>query len=151
MSQENGIAFSQTIKPLALAPIAGLVILTGFTLRNSGMHGLTLAPFLALRIAPFCYGAAVLFVVPILAIWPAMRMPTYSVAAIWGIFSGGAAILLLMWVLRQSARINWETVWAMVPFSAARAVSGLFYAYLMRRRRHGNPPDLEEVPSGHLT
>jgi hypothetical protein len=132
MSRENRIFLSQTIKPLALAPIAGLVILTGFMLRNSGMHALTLAPFLALRIAPFCYGAAVLFVVPILAIWPAMRMPTYSVAAIWGIFSASAAILLFTWVLRESARINWEVV----PFSAAGAVSGLFYAYLMRRRRH---------------
>jgi hypothetical protein len=70
MSQENDVAFSQTIKPLALAPIAGLVMLAGFMLRNSGMHALTLAPFLALRIAPFCYGAAALFVVPILVIWP---------------------------------------------------------------------------------
>jgi hypothetical protein len=135
MSRANDVvAFSQTIKPLALGPLAGVAVLTGLMLRNSGPHALTLAPLLALRIAPFCYGAAALFVVPILAIWPAMRRPTYSVAVIWGVLSALAALALLTRVLGQSIRVNWEAL----PFGGAGAASGLLYAYVVRRRSHAD-------------
>ena len=135
MSRANDVvAFSQTIKPLALGPLAGVAVLTCLMLLNSGPHALTLVPLLALRIAPFCYGAAALFVVPILAIWPSMRRPTYSVAVIWGVLSALAALALLTRVLGQSIRVNWEAL----PFGAAGAASGLLYAYAMGRRSHAD-------------
>jgi hypothetical protein len=125
------VAFSQTIKPLALAPSAGLAVLTSVTLRHGGPHMLFVAPYLAWRIAPFCYGAAVLFVLPILAIWPVIRRPSYLVAAIWGVFSAWAAVALFAWSSGQSLRgtVHWETL---LVFGAAGTASGLLYAVVVR-------------------
>ena len=101
MSRANDIvAFSQTVNLLPWAA------------RGSGgahlscceipAYALTFAPLLALRIAPFCYGAAALFVVPILAIWPAMRRPSYSVALVWGILS--------LWLLWLSSWVSGQSI-----------------------------------------
>jgi hypothetical protein len=143
MNRANDVVgFSQTLKPLALGTLAGVAVLTGLLMmENLGRHdfpqAFVIAPFLALRIAPFCYGGAVLFVVPILAVWPAMRRPTYAVAAIWGVLAARAALALLTWVSGQRIRVEWwaelQAVW---PFAAAGAASGLLYAYIVRRRRH---------------
>ena len=66
-----------------IAPLAGIAVLTCATLANASAD-LVVFPFLAIRIAPFCYGATVLFVVPILASWPPSRHPSYPIAAYLG-------------------------------------------------------------------
>ena len=77
-----------------------------------------------------------LFVAPILVIWPAMRKPTYSVAAIWGVLSAEAAVVLLGLApgesLREVLRLSVHTL----LHRMAGAASGLFCAYVVRRWSH---------------
>jgi hypothetical protein len=80
--------------------------------------------------APFCYGAAALFVLPILAIWPALRRPSYPVAAIWGTLSAWCTGTLVMWGQFYEL-VRWEPL---LGFGAAGAASGLLYAYVVRQR-----------------
>jgi hypothetical protein len=141
MSREKGvIAFRQTIGPLTIAPLAAVAMLTWVTLRQAGSNWLIIAPYLALRIAPLCYGAAVLFVLPILAVWPALRRPSYLVASIWGILSAWAATVLLAAFLGVSFRfrqvLRWESLLGLLAYGAIGAASGLFYASLVRQRSH---------------
>jgi hypothetical protein len=139
MSRANDVvAFSQTLKPLVIGTLAAAAIVTGLTMGNIARgefpRAFMIAPFLALRIAPFCCGAAVLFVVPILAIWPALRRPPYPVAAIWGVLAACAALILLASVSGQPIVVEWwVALLAFLPFGAAGAVSGLLYAYVVRR------------------
>ena len=87
MSRERDIdvlPFTETIPPLALAPLAGLAMLACGSLPQTGLANVLIV---ALYMAPFCYGAAAVFVLPIFAIWPPLRRPSYPVAAIWGILS----------------------------------------------------------------
>jgi hypothetical protein len=86
-------------------------------------------PFLAIRIAPFCYGVAVVFVMPILATWPPLRHPSYPNAAIWGIVSAVASLAVA--VLGFSGTPAWS---GLFPFIVAGAASGLLYAYGVERR-----------------
>ena len=84
----------------------------------------------ALYMAPFCYGAAALFVLPIFAIWPPLRRPSYPVAAIWGMLSAWCADMLVMWGQFYEL-VRWEPL---LGFGAAGAASGLLYAYVVRQR-----------------
>jgi hypothetical protein len=81
--------------------------------------------------APFCYGAAALFVLPILVVWPVMRRPSYVVAAIWGVLSAWAAGAVLIVGGHESLRqiVHWETL---LLFGAAGTASGLLYAVVVR-------------------
>ena len=109
------------------APLAGIAVLTCATLVNAGADVVTLFPFLAIRIAPFCYGAAVLFVVPILATSPPLRHPSYPIAIIWGIMSAIASIAAI--------GFGGTPIWGgLLPFMVAGAASGLLYAYGVQRR-----------------
>jgi hypothetical protein len=100
---DNVVAFTDTIGPLALAPLAGVAVLTYTTLRDAAGNWM-IAPYLALRIAPFCYGFTVLLVLPILAIRPALRRPSYLIGAIWGILSAWTAVVLFAWAVGQLFR-----------------------------------------------
>jgi hypothetical protein len=74
MSREgdiNALRFTETIPPLALAPLAGLAVLACASLPRTGPDDVLIV---TLYMAPFCYGAAALFVLLILAIWPAVRV-----------------------------------------------------------------------------
>ena len=79
-SDNHALPFTETIPPLALAPLAGLAVLACGSLPQTGLANVLIV---ALYMAPFCYGAAALFVLPILAIWSPLRRPSYPVAAIW--------------------------------------------------------------------
>ena len=128
---ERILPFSDTIQPLVIAPLAGTAVLTSTMLVNAGANLVMVFPFLAMRIAPFCYGAAVLFVVPILATWPASRLPSYSIAVMWGIVSAVASLATLA-VLGFGGSPSWTDV---LPFIVAGAASGLLYAYAVQRGR----------------
>ena len=130
MSREsdiNALRFTETIPPLALAPLAGLAVLACALLPRTGPADVLIV---ALYMAPFCYGAAALFVLPIFAIWPPLRRPSYPVAAIWGILSAWCADVLVMWGQFYES-VRWEPLLA---FGAAGAASGLLYTYVVRQR-----------------
>src|ERR1700676_4186001 len=80
-SDINALRFTETTPPLALAPLAGLAVLACGSLPQTGLANVLIV---ALYMAPFCYGAAALFVLPVLARWPPLRRPSYPVAAILG-------------------------------------------------------------------
>ena len=130
MSRErdvNALRFTETIPPLALAPLAGLAVLACASLARTGPADVLIV---ALYMAPFCYGAAALFVLPVLAIWPPLRRPSYPVAALWGTLSARCAGTLVMWgQFYELAR--WEPL---LGFGAAGAASGLLYGYVVRQR-----------------
>jgi len=133
------LPFSDTIQPLTIAPLAGIAVLTCATLANAGADVVALFPFLAIRIAPFCYGAAVLFVVPILATWPASRLPSYSTAVIWGILSAVASLAALAVLgfggTPAAQSVQWLEAWSdVLTFIVAGAASGFLYAYVVQRR-----------------
>jgi hypothetical protein len=130
MSRESDISalrFTETIPPLALAPLAGLAVLACGSLPQTGLANVLIV---ALYMAPFCYGAAALFVLPIFAIWPPLRRPSYPVAAIWGILSAWCVDMLVMWGQFYEF-IRWEPL---LGFGAAGAASGLLYTYVVRQR-----------------
>jgi hypothetical protein len=130
MSRETDIGvlpFTETIPPLALAPVAGLAVLVCGSLPRTGLANVLMV---ALYMAPFCYGAAALFVLPIFAIWPPLRRPSYPVAAIWGILSAWCADVLVMWGQFYES-VRWEPL---LGFGAAGAASGLLYTYVVRQR-----------------
>jgi hypothetical protein len=130
MSRERDIdvlPFTETIPPLALAPLAGLAVLACGSSLSTGLANVLI---IAVYAAPFCYGAAALFVLPILAVWPSLRRPSYPVAAIWGILSAWCAAMLVMW--GQFAEvIRWVPL---LGFGAAGAASGLLYACVVPQR-----------------
>ena len=93
------------------------------------------APYLALRIAPFCYASAVLLVLPILAIRPSLRRPSYVIGVIWGVLSAWTAVVLFAWAIGQGfPKTIPSQGW--LNFGAAGAASGLLYTFVVRQRRH---------------
>jgi hypothetical protein len=130
-SDNHALPFTETIPPLALAPLAGLAVLACGSLPQTGLANVLIV---ALYMAPFCYGAAALFVLPILAIWPPLRRPSYPVAAIWGILSAWCAAMLVMWGQFDEV-IRWVPL---LGFGAAGAASGLLYAYVVPQRPREN-------------
>jgi hypothetical protein len=113
--------FSDTIRPLALATLAGIAILAGPYLPGAGRAFL----FLMLYLVTFAYGTVLVLVVPILAVWPPLRRPGYFVAAIWGATSSVCAFVIVFWRLTDAR----QTALTSMP----GAVSGLLYAWLVRR------------------
>jgi hypothetical protein len=143
----------QALRAFAVAPLAGLAILVvvevwgvanpnayPFPPRVSVADILLLVPFLALRIGPFCYGAAAAFVLPGLLIWPSLRKPSYSVAGSWGFCATWAAILTLAVIFdRESlSRIRLPqmlpVIGPLVLFGITGALSGVLYSWLVRRQ-----------------
>jgi hypothetical protein len=130
MSRERNIdvlSFTETIPALALAPLAGLAVLACGSSLSTGLANVSI---LAVYAAPFCYGAAALFVLPVLAIWPPLRRPSYPVAAIWGILSAWCAAMLVMWGQFDEV-VRWVPL---LGFGAAGAASGLLYTIVVRQR-----------------
>ena len=74
------VAFRETLRPLAIAPLVGLAVLMISVASQSGARIL----FYALFVAPFCYAAATVFVLPIFWFVPRARQPSLVVGAIWG-------------------------------------------------------------------
>jgi hypothetical protein len=131
----NAVALRDIIRPLAIAPLAGLTVLTCWTLQHEGANApLMFAPYLVLRFAPFCYGTALLFVLPIAAIRPSLRRPGCPVATIWGVLSAWAATAVVQWGVGQDLRaiVRGESL---LLFALPGAASGLLYASAVRQRK----------------
>src|SRR5580704_7540848 len=130
MMEKGTVAFSQTIRPLALASTVGLTLQVGPYLLRAGRA----FPFLVLWIAPFVYGAAIVFVLPIFAAWPASRQPSYPLAALWGALAALAAAGVVAPALTELARPV-----VLIGFGSDGAASGLAYVLLLRRGSRSSP------------
>ena len=135
--QETAIELSRAMAALALAAFAGIIFMTVEVLPGDPRLFFSLL----LLTAPFAYGTAAAFVLPILAVWPASRRPPYPVAATWGAAAGGG-MLVVIGVLGVSLGASqdplgdllllnpYALVWTqLVP----GAVSGVVYAWFVRR------------------
>ena len=83
--------------------------------------------FYALFVAPFCYAAATVFVLPIFWFVPRARQPSLVVGAIWGGLAAWLAALVVSPSLREWLR--WEVF---SGFVFAGGAAGISYAYLAR-------------------
>jgi hypothetical protein len=81
------------LRPLVIAPAGACAVIGCFLIveKNVGPY----LPIVLLILAPFVYAAELVFVIPILLLWPASRRPSYTVGAAWGAAAAwGFAILL---------------------------------------------------------
>ena len=124
---ERPLNFAQTIRPLALAVLPGVLVIALPMLAS----GITPPPSLLLLwfIAPLAYAAAAVFVLPLFAVWPASRLPSFPIAALWGGVSSYAAMLLVFGT-RGRTLLDAALLFAAAP----GALSGLAYAWLAARK-----------------
>jgi hypothetical protein len=132
MATVERLTLAQTLRPLSLAPLAATLVITGMSLSVAGSQVVAIAPLLAIRVAPICYIAEALFVVPFLVFWPAMRRPTYAGAAVWGLLAAWAMTGLFAWSVDRHLRSTPLDVRGLAMMGAAGVASGLLYAHLVR-------------------
>jgi hypothetical protein len=122
--------FADTIRPLAIAPLAGLAVLGFDLVLTIGLQPIV-AVALLLMIPPI-YTTVAVFVLPLLWLVPQLRRPHIVVAALWG----GAAAWMSSFVVVADPQdwLRWRTIFG---FGCAGAASGVLYRYLMPLR----PPD----------
>jgi len=133
-STQNGdvLTFGGAIARLAPAPLVGALLLAGWIQPPRGPGLLLVDVILVSYVTVFCAAATVVFVIPIMAVWPAARRPGYVVAAVWGTLSAWCSASIITG-LRELVRLE-----PMLGFGAAGCACGLFYARLARlegRRR----------------
>jgi hypothetical protein len=142
--------FIQTLRPLILAALVGVVMLDSLYVITAGSFR-TLALFflLLLYMAPFVFGAAALFVVPVFALWPASRLPSLWIAAVWGGVASYASFVLLYFGRRLNEYIPRDArdAVALALWAAPGAASGLLYAWLARRRLGERPNEPSRPPT----
>jgi len=124
---ERPLGVAQTIRPLALAVLPGVLVIALPTLAS----GITPPPSVSLLwfIAPFAYATAAVFVLPVFALWPASRLPSFPIAALWGGASSYAAMLLVFGT-RGRTLLDAALLFAAAP----GAVSGLVYVWLAAQK-----------------
>jgi hypothetical protein len=120
------LTFGGAIGRLAPAPLAGALLLAGWMQLPLGPGALLVDVILASYVTVFCCAAAVVFVLPIMAVWPPARRPGYIVAAVWGTLAAWCSAAIITG-LRELVR--WEP---MLGFGVAGCACGLFYARLAR-------------------
>ena len=92
------------------------------TLPKNGAFGVAiLIPYVAL----FCFVAASVLVLPVMALWPHLRQPGYPIAAMWGAVSASVAAALVDY----RGYVRW---YPMLAFGVTGLASGLLYARLAR-------------------
>ena len=121
----------QTIKPLFVASVAAVAVLTASGAAqqafptNIWAAGIVVASMWVLILA-----AVVFFVLPVLAIAPGFRRPSIGLAAGWGALATSVFVGL---IFGRPYRLYGPQ--ALVVFAAAGAVAGMSYALLVRRQR----------------
>jgi len=130
------LPFRDTIRPLAIAPVAALTVLGGYMVLVQHV-----GPYLFIMLliaAPFVYAAEILFVMPLLWLWPALRRPSFTVAAAWGALAAWGFILALQTTAFFPPRFStlpstWRQWQDFGLFCPPGVASGLLFAYLTRK------------------
>ena len=124
------MSLHQTLKPLLVASVAAVAVLTaswgaqeGFP-TNVWAAGIVVAWMWVLALA-----VGVFFVLPVLAIAPGLRRPSIWLAAGWGALTTSAFLGL---IFGRPYKLYGSQ--ALVVFVAAGAVAGVCYALLVRRQ-----------------
>src|SRR6476660_634881 len=136
------VPFSRTTRPLVIAP-AGALFVTGCFMvaqKNVGPY----LPIVLLLVVPFVYLVELVFVVPILWLWPRSRRPSVAIGAVWGAAAAWGFVLLLAvgaWydpgeAFPQRFRVvpstwaGWQDLGLLLLPGIA---SGVLFAYLSRK------------------
>ena len=99
-------------------------MLTGLWMIQAGWQVVLAAP-LVLVVAGL---AALILVLPVLAIWPITRLPGYVLAVAWGTVTAWIAAALTFQTIHGLARGE-----VLLGFGLPGATAGLLYSYLIRR------------------
>jgi hypothetical protein len=130
------LPFRDTIRPLVIAPAAALTVLgCSMVLVQS------VGPYLFIMLliaAPFVYAAEILFVMPLLWLWPASRRPSFAVGALWGALAAWGFLLMLETMASFPPRLStlpstWRQWQDFGSFCLPGVASGLLFAYLTRK------------------
>ena len=130
------LPFRDTIRPLVIAPAAALTVLGAYMVLVKHV-----GPYLFIMLliaAPFAYAAEILFVMPLLWLWPAMRRPSFAVGAVWGALAAWGFLLMLETTARFPPRFStlpstWRQRQDFGLFCLPGVASGLLFAYLTRK------------------
>jgi hypothetical protein len=130
------LPFRETIQPLLIAPVAALVVLGGYMVLVKHV-----GPYLFIMLliaAPFVYAAEILFVMPLLWLWPASRRPSFAVGALWGALAAWGFLLVLETMASFPPRLStlpstWRQRQDFGLFCLPGVASGLLFAYLTRK------------------
>lgn len=126
--------FRDTVRPLLIAPAAsvGVHVVFATLFQQAGLFGSAFVILMA-WVWGLSIAAAVVFVMPVLALIPRLRQPPFWFAAIWGavvawVFSG-------LFLRRVDAGGYSLRAWA--GLGVAGAAAGLLYAALVRPKAEG--------------
>jgi hypothetical protein len=126
------IPFHQTVVPLLLAPIGAMIVVGPLALIGPDASAVLIYLLIT---ALVCYGIEILFVVPVLLLWPRMRQPPLWVGALWGV-SVGWCVLALVYVASppRSPEAFWLRLFPLLGFSLPGLLSGVVYSLASRRQ-----------------
>ncbi len=141
------MSFVQTIRPLLVAPVGAIVILTLVTIPQAismnspgapPAYWAFLFPVYWLFTALVCYASEVLFVVPVLILWPASRQPSVLLGAIWGVFVSCCVVAVATFVLPGVGPTSEGSFWlvrnrgAVLFLGACGLATGVAYSLMSR-------------------
>ena len=128
----NVVPLTETIGPLLFSVVPGSGVISVASVVHNGSKGLLLIPYVAF----FGCVTAVLLVLPVFALLPRMRRPTYPLAAIWGVAVAWiAASVILFGNYSRAGFLSEVLQWGfLLGYGLAGATSGLLYSYAARRK-----------------
>jgi hypothetical protein len=129
-SQPSAVTLSSVWPALVVAPMVATVLLT--LLQNVRVE---VFPWLALAIAPFCYATELIFVVPVMLVWPHARRPAFLVAVLWGAIAATCSVWSLQLLYFRDAMpfsLGVGYLKQLSPFWLAGGLAGTAFVWLLR-------------------
>jgi hypothetical protein len=135
------VPFRQTLRPLVIAPAGALAVIACFFVQNAGPS----VVIILLVATPIVYGIELVFVVPILWLWPASRRPRLAVGALWGAAASWGFLLLLVaaaWyepapssqpLLHVTPEVTLRQLRGLAALMAPGIASGVLFSYVSRK------------------
>lgn len=114
--------------PLLLSPIAGAAVVVAFL--RAGRD--TVEAFII--VLPFSYAAMIVFVLPVMIVWPRARNPGYPISILWGSLAAFGVLAFL-----EPRLFFWSSWRGWGALCLAGAVAGTAYVALVRRRAAAAP------------
>jgi hypothetical protein len=125
------MSFRQTVRPLLLAPLGAIALVSGRVLVNR-----TFIPYIWIYwffTALTCYVVEALFVVPFLLWQPRLRQPAIWVGGAWGILVSWCLVVVLASLPPPPSGDHFWFGWGSVAdFSCCGLLSGVVYSMASR-------------------